>query len=226
MFENLFNKDKKKTRDLKNINLNEVSFVDSPASQLPFLIVKRENGQELNDLDELISCEAFSEEQAEQVDMIMKQLGDLDDDTASAIGDLLLAVSSRPAIAKSCEAKWPSISSVEDSVNIECLAKSDSADWNVVDVFMQKFASKAQLDDEELSVVSKSLETISDMDKTSLDAIYDLLKMEFSEQTITNRWPSLTGSNYNDIDSAAEVAEQEPVKKKSGLKWPTMCRQM
>ena len=221
MFEKLF--DKKKTRNLKDIDLNEVSLVDSPANGIPFLIVKRENGIGLNDLDELISCETFSKEQAEQVDMIMKQIGDIDDETASAIGDLLLAVSSNPKVAKNCITYWPSLTGIDSTIEIPSLVKK--SELNQVEIFLQKFVSKAQLDNDEIEIVSESLETISDLDKDSLDAIYDLLKMEFSEQTVTNRWPSLTGSNY-DIDSALEVTEQEPVKKKSGLKWPTMVWQI
>lgn len=213
-FDDLF-KGKKKTRDLKDISLNEVSYVDSPANQCQFLIIKRDSGEQLNDLDELLSCEAFTDEQAEQVDLIMKQIGDIDDDTASAIGDLLLAVTSDSEVAKYCDVgHWTSLTGIE-LAQLPCLVKK--SELNDVEDFIQKFVTKAQMEDAELEVISKALETISDLDEASLVAVYDLLKVEFSEATIKERWPSLF-SQQQDTGQ-----EPEPVKKDtSGSKWPSI----
>jgi len=213
MFERIFDKNKKE-RGLKDIHLNEVSFVNKPASKLPFLIVKSEAGESLNDLDELLSCESFSDEDVEIVDGIMKQIGDLDDDTASAIGDLLLCVSAHPVIAKSCDVEnWSSLTGIE-LVDIPCLI--EKAELNQVEEFIQKFAAKAQLQRDELEIIDNSLQVISDMDKDSLDAVYSLLKIEFSEDVINRRWPSM----FRHLSESESV--EQPVAKKSGLRWPSI----
>jgi len=213
MFEKLFDKDKE-NRKLRDIKISEISLVDKPANNCRFLIEKLEAGETFNDLDELISCEAFTDEQAEQIDEIMKWL-DLDDDTTSAIGDLLLAINSQPDIAKSCEESWPSINRQVDSViDIPCLIKK--SELNLVDVLLQSFVSKAALQSDEIEIISKALEIISDLDEISLQAVYDLLKISFSEETLTHKWPSL----FKHIE-----VETQPVKK-TGLKWPSIVSQI
>jgi len=177
-----------------------------------FLIEKLEAGETFNDLDELISCEAFTDEQAEQIDEIMKWL-DLDDATTSAIGDLLLAVTSRQEIAKSCDAaNWPSITGIE-LAELPCLIHK--SELNQVEEFIQRLVTKAEMDENETDIISKSLETIADLDEISLGAVYDLLRLEFSKDTITRKWPSLFSHVSSDIE------DSEPVKK-SGLRWPSI----
>jgi len=180
--------------------------------------VKRDSGETLNDLDELLSCESFSDEDAETVDGIVKQIGDLDDATTSAIGDLLLCVSAHPAIVKSCDvANWPSLTGIE-LVEIPCLI--EKSEFNQVDVLLQSFVSKAQINSDELDVIDNALSVISDLDEISLQAVTDLLKMEFSETTITKRWPSLLKHL-----SESESSNSEPVKK-SGLRWPSVVNHL
>lgn len=224
MFENIFTltKDKKKTRKLKDIQLSEISMVDNPASQISFIIIKRQNGEQLNDLDELISCETFTTEQAEQIDKIMKQLGDIDSDTAEAIGVLVLAVSSDTKVAKSCEEIWPSISGIE-LIEIECLVSK--SELNIVEQFIQKFVTKKETNEDELDVINAALETIADLDGDSINAVYNLLKIKFAK--VGKLWPSF----FKHIDqeySDQEYSEQEDSEQgqeqvsKSGLKWPSI----
>lgn len=187
--------------------------MEKKKSSLKYLIAKSEADETLSWLDELLNCETFSDEQAKEVDGIMKQLDFLDDDSASAIADLLLAVTSEQEIAKSCDAEnWPSITGLEQ-VELPCLI--EKAEINQVEHFIQKFATKARLQEDELEIISKSLETISDLDDDSLNAVHSLLKIEFSETTITKHWPSL-------FKHLGQEAEQPVAKKKSGLKWPTI----
>lgn len=191
-------------------------------SKLSFLIAKSEANETLNDLDELLNCETFSDEQAEQVDGIMKQLDFLDDASASAIGDLLLAVTSEQNIAKSCDVgNWPSLTGTElIQFNLPCcLVKKQKL--NDCEVFLLQFVAKAQLQKDELEVVNKALEIISDLDDDSLNAVHSLLKIEFSETTISKRWPSLFKHLSESEDSLSEAGESQPTKKKTGLKWPT-----
>lgn len=177
----------KKHGKLKDIKIGEVSLVDMPANKLPFLIVKNEAGEQFSDLDELLSCEEFSDEQAEQLDEIMKWL-DLDSDTSSAIGDLLLAVNSRPEIAKVCDGNF--------------------------EEFTQSFISKAALQSDELEVINNALDVVSDLDDVSLQALTDLLRIRFSENVITKRWPSLFKHIEVEKDS-------EPIERR-GLLWPSL----
>lgn len=182
------------------------------ANNCQFLITKSEAGETLNDLDELLSCENFDEQQTEQVDGIMKQLDFLDDDSASAIGDLLLAVTSEQRIAKSCDVEnWESITGLEQ-IEIPCLVKK--SELNIVDEFVQKFVTKSEMESEELEVISSALETISDLDNESLGAVHSLLKIEFSETTVTKLWPSLFKRNETN-----QAEAEQTVAKKSGLKW-------
>lgn len=196
-------------------------------SKLSFLIAKSEANETLNDLDELLSCEKFSDEQAEAIDGIMKQIGDIDDDTSSAIGDLLLAVTSEQTIAKSCDdddvESWPSLTGLEQDglelLEIPCLVKK--SELNQVDDFLLKFCTKAESGDDEIEVISSALETISDLDDDSLNAVHSLLKIEFSETTISKRWPSLFKEESESESSVSADNSSQPAKKKSGLKWPT-----
>jgi len=215
MFEKLFDKKKKIPRDLNSISLNEVSFVDKPANGISFLIVKSENGEQLNPLEELVSAERFDEVEVEKVNAALTQLAFLDDDSASAVGTLVLAVATKPEVAKNCEAVWPSISGSEQVAELPCLIHK--AELNQVEQFIQKFANKAGMDEAELEVVDNVLEIISDLDNDSLDAVHSLLKVEFSGE-ITTRWPSF----FKHIDSSTI---QEPVKN-SDLLWPTVVGQM
>lgn len=177
-----------------------------------FLIEKREAGKPLNELDELLACEEFFDEQAEEVDEIMKQLDFLDDTAASSIGDLLLAVTNAPEIAKYCDCgHWESLTGTE-LIEVPCLVKKH--ELNKVEEFIQKFATKSEMESAELEVISNSLETISDLDDASLQAVYNLLKIEFSEATITKRWPSM----FKSTDSQSE----QSTVKKIGLKWPSL----
>ena len=201
MFEKVFNKNKPEKKK---------------KSSLEYLIAKSEAGDTLNDLDELLNCEAFSDEQAKQVDAIMKQLDFLDDETSSAIGDLLLAVTSQIEVVKYCEVGWPSLSG-QALVEIPCLI--EKAELNSVETFIQSFCTKAEVEDAELEIVSKALETISDLDEASLQAVKDLLKVEFSKNTIAIRWPAF----FHNIETQQVESSGQPVaKKKSGLKWPSI----
>lgn len=183
-----------------------------------FLIAKSEANETFNELESLIDCETFSEEQAEQVDGILKQLGDIDTDTASAIGDLLLCVTSEQAIAKSCDVgSWPSLTGLEQR-EIPCLVKK--SELNVCEQFIQKFCTKAESEDDDIEVINKALEVISDLDDDSLNAIHSLLRIEFSETTISKRWPSLF-KHLSESESSVSEDNSPAKKKKSGLKWPT-----
>jgi len=186
----------KKHGKLKDIKPNEISYVDRPANQLEFLVVKRDSGETFNDLDELFSCESFSDEDAEIVDGIMKWL-DLDDATTSAIGDLLLAVTSNTEIAKAC---------MSDSSGVE--------------EFVKDFVSKAEFADDEIEVIDNALEVISDLDDMSLQAVRDLLKINFLEDVVIKRWPSL----FKHM-SESEVGDSGQVRK-TGLKWPSIVSQI
>lgn len=190
--------------------------------KLSYLIAKSESDETLNWLDELLSCETFSsDEQAGQVDSIMKQLGDMDDDTASAIADLLLAVASEQEIAQCCDVgNWPSLTGLEQ-IEIPCLI--EKAELNQVEQFIQKFVTKAEMEEDELGVIDSALETISALDDASLSALHSLFKIEFSETTIKKLWPSL----FKQESSAADGLDDSPEsKKKSGLKWPTISGQL
>lgn len=186
-------------------------------NNLPFLIAKQDAGEAFTDLDELLSMETFNDEQIETVDNIMKVIGDIDDDTASAIGDLLLCVTAQPEIAKYVGVGWPSISDQEQVKMSSLIHKSE---LNTVEIFIQEFASKSEMESDELEVIEKALETISDLDADSLGAVYLLLKVGFSPNTVAHRWPSFFKSQQNQEHEAAQT--QSSVKKKTGLRWPSI----
>jgi len=214
-----FDKDKKKTRNLQDIETNEVSLVDSPANGIPFLIVKNEAGTQLNSLEEIISCEEFDSAAVEEVDVIMKQLDFIDDDTADAISNLCLAVASNPALAKSCaEGHWPSITGIKEIVELPCLV--EKSELNEVESFFQKFVSTSEF---ELAIIDNALETIGDLDDTSLSAVYSLMKLDWKEADV-EKWPSISRreeiSVEKNTDDDDNDSEDEPLTKRS--LWPSI----
>ncbi len=90
---------KEKKKELKDIKLNEISVVDSPANQIPFLIVKAKAGEQLNPLEQLLALEEFEGVEVKKVDGCLKQLDFLDDETADAVGILVMAAASCEGLA-------------------------------------------------------------------------------------------------------------------------------
>lgn len=124
MFENLFGKTKTETETkhgkLKDIALNEISMVDSPANKQPFLFFKNKK----NSLQEVLEAEEFDQQELEEVQEICKQLQEISTKEADAIAILVLAsTTDTPAVIVKNDSICLS-ADLQDDNEVECLDRA------------------------------------------------------------------------------------------------------
>lgn len=107
------------SKKLKDVTLKEISFVDEPANQIPFLIVKRdESSEELNKLEEIFMKFAedglFSKSELAELDEAFEALDDLDDEKVDAITTLLSIAGTNQGMVEKKEVLWPSFCEDDD----------------------------------------------------------------------------------------------------------------
>ncbi len=203
-FEDLFDKHKKKHGKLKDINVNEVSMVSSPANEEPFLFFKNQERGSLS-LQDVLEAEAenFDAKELVAVKSACVQLQKISEKEAEAISILVLGShGDSPAVV------------VDEKENINLSDDLEDDDSEVLSAAMETLGD---LDTDQLSAVRVLLK----MDEGIAKAIWPSLSggsaVDDDEPVKKNTgeliWPSCH----------QHITATQPVKKDtSGLLWPSL----
>lgn len=228
-FENLFDKNKKKPKQLKDIDLKEISLVVNPANKQKFLFFKNQRQSCLTDVLEAIAdTEELGAVEIEKMQMAYQQLEKATEEEIDAVGTLVLSASSEsPEVKVTKDGGIEMADGLAENVEIvlgnalETVAQMDSKSMAAVRTLMKlgegievkwpsltKHCSAA--DDEE-----DTAEEEFDMENW-LAGDYD----DDEDEPVRKeglKWPSL---------QAHIPEEEEVVEKVEGCLWPTLVAQM
>lgn len=201
MFENIFNE--KKVKELKDINLKEISFVDKPANNQDFIFFKSLN-REPNSLEVMMAdlCGYTDTAIVGRIENILKRLADITSEQADDIKALCLAATDIDA---------DELSKCESLVEFAKLCPAEHDAENVVE-------SLSGLSPEQASNTFALLK----VDFNNGDALWPSLVKTYedeepSENLVTvnksEKWPSLL---------AHVLTRKSESKSKPDLLWPSL----
>jgi len=121
-------KELEKARELRDINIKEVSFVSKPASKKTFIFFKgdTEMGNDVIDLldtiEQIEKSFELSKDENERIETAVAALNKLSSEEVDAISGVLLLLSkvviSKPEVKKSVDGLWPSLSTSEGLLSV------------------------------------------------------------------------------------------------------------
>lgn len=194
-FVDIFGLAKKEPRELKNLHIDEVSLVDSPANKQSFLFFKSENP-----LTEVLIAEEFTDDEIQRLESICQPLQKASDEEANAISILVLgAGSDEPQV------------SVDKSDSIVIETDDDEANKVLSDAL--EVVGGLELDSQ--SAVRRLLK-FNWQGKIlwpSLSAHQNAVEDKPVNKNTGGLWPSISGR---------AIEKEEVVAKKTGLKWPSL----